>query len=468
MTEYKYTPLEYQLDDARFGIQNKKWGILHEPGVGKTFSILIFLTYLYEKFGYQSIVVMPPILLDEWDKKFKAYFSSDIKFVLYEGSVKERAAKLPSLKTCGIAICSYAIFTKEHDAIVKAMPKLNAIICDESKFIKSTGSKAFKAVQKVSKKLEYLALMNGTPVTKTPLDLFSVIQLINPNIYVTEKNFLRHHAVYSAGPQGFPLIVGWKNLDKLNMLVERFCRRKLKKDVLDLPEKHLIIKSFKLDPKHQKTLKEFWDFGFLEIDEENLLFAQASALAHKIRQAAIDPSILGLDGVSRYFEMLDMTIDDLGTEQSIIYAHYHSTSDAIQRFLSNKGLTYATVDGRGTPKSKAKALEDFRSGKVQYLVGNAQSMGIGLDLQHCRNVIYFELDYAVDNFWQGMDRVHRPGQLRESRIFVFVADKTPSVALVKSIMDNIDYVSEILKGRQTHTSFFEDAITIEDTLKWNI
>lgn len=468
MTEYKYTPLDYQLDDARFGIQNKRWGILHEPGVGKTFSILIFLTYLYEKYGYQSIVVMPPILLDEWRVKFKAYFSSDISYLLYEGTIAERKALLQKLPKVGLVFCSYIIFTKESEIMAKHMPKLNAVVCDESKFIKNTNSKGFKAVQKLSKHTEYLALMNGTPVTKTPLDLFSIIHLINPNIYVTEKNFLRHHAVYSKDAGGFPIIVGWKNLNKLNMLVEKFCRRKLKKDVLDLPEKHLIIKTFKLEQNHRKVLKEFWEFGFLEISSDELLFAQSSALSHKVRQATIDPSILGLNTRSSYFDMLDLTLDDLGDEQAIIYAHYHTTSDALQKYLSLKGLTYATLDGRGTPKSKAQALEDFRIGKVQYLVGNAQSMGIGLDLQHCRNVIYFELDYAVDNFWQGMDRVHRPGQLRESRIFVFIANETPAVALLKSIMDNVDYVSEILKGKQTHTSFFNDAITIEDQLKWKV
>lgn len=468
MTNYVYTPLEYQLDDARFGIQNKRWAILHEPGVGKTFSVLIFLTYLAEKFGTQSIVVMPQILLDEWDVKFKAYFNTDLNLTIYAGTPDERKSILKILPKATIVVVSYNIASKELIDLSKALPKLNAIAADESKFIKNTNSKGFKAFQKLANKLEYMVLMNGTPVTKTPKDLFSIIHLINPNIYVSEKNFLRHHAIYSKDDSGFPMIVGWKNLAQLNKLVEQLCRRKLKKDVLDLPEKHLIIKNFKLSQKHQKLLKEFWEFGFLELSADELLFAQSSALAHKVRQALMDPSILGLAEESAYFDMLDLIIDGIGDEQGIIYAHYHITSDALQKYFSNKGISYVVIDGRSSPKQKAKALEDFRTGKATWLVGNAQSMGIGLDLQHCRNVVYFELDYAVDNFWQGMDRVHRPGQLRESRIFVMVADKTPAVALLKSIMDNVDYVAEILKGKETQTSFFNDAITLEDTFRWNV
>jgi SNF2 family DNA or RNA helicase len=470
MTEYILEPFEYQMDDAKFFIQNKRGGILHEPGVGKTFSVYILLTYLAEKFEGQSIVVIPPILFNEWTRKFGEYFKSDRKVVCYRGTPNERKEILKTLKSADIVLVSYAIMAKEIQDLKANMNNLMALVADEYKFIKSPKSKAFKAFQKVAYKVPYLALMNGTPVVKSPLDLFPLVQLINPNIYVTEKNFLRHHAKYAKDATGFPVIIGWKNLDKLNEIVAKTCRRKLKKDVLELPEKQLIIKQFSLGEKHYKKLKEFWDLGFLElgIGEDEFIFAQASALLHKVRQATVSPEIVGVDEKSAYFDMLDITLEEIGDEQGILFAHYHTTSNLIRDYFDSRGITYGIVDGRVSPKDKDKAIADFKEGKVKWLIGNAKSMGVGLDLQHCFNVVFFELDYEVDNFWQGMDRVHRPGQTREPNIYVLVAEKTPAVALLKSIMENVNYVSEILKGNQTHTSFFEASITIKDQLSWKL
>ncbi len=169
---------------------------------------------------------------------------------------------------------------------------------------------------------------------------------------------------------------------------------------------------------------------------------------------------------STYFDMLDITLEEVGDDQGIIFAHYHSTSDALQEYFNSHDITFAVVDGRCTPKQKAEAIRAHRAGEVQWLLGNAKSMGVGLDLQHCHNVIYFELDFEVDNFWQGMDRVHRPGQTKEPNIYVFVAEKTPSVSLLKSIMSNVNFVAEILAGNQSHSSFFEDSITVKDEMEW--
>ncbi len=467
MTNYLLDPFDYQTDDARFIIQNKRCGILHEPGVGKTFSVYIAMTYLAEKYKGSTIVVIPPILFNEWTRKFKEYFESDLKVVEYKGTPPERKEILKTLGKADIVLISYAIMMRELPQVQAKMNNLMMLVADEYKFIKSPKAKAFKTFQKATYKIDYLVLMNGTPVVKSPADIFPLIHLINPNIYVTQKNFLRRHAKYMKGDSGFPVIVGWKNLDQLNKLVNKYSRRLLKKDVLkDLPEKKLIIKQFSLGDRHLKKLKEFWEFGLLELDNDELLFAQANALITKIRQYTIDPSPMEVKEKSTYFDMLEITLEEVGTDQGIIFAHYHSTSDALKAYFDARDITYAVVDGRCTPKQKDAAIEAHRAGEVQWLLGNAKSMGVGLDLQHCHNVIYFELDYEVDNFWQGMDRVHRPGQTISPNIYVFVAEKTPAVALLKSIMSNVNFVAEILAGNQSHSSFFEDSITVKDEMTW--
>ena len=91
-------------------------------------------------------------------------------------------------------------------------------------------------------------------------------------------------------------------------------------------------------------------------------------------------------------------------------------------------------------------------------------MGVGLDLQHSRNIIFFELDYEVDSFWQGQDRVHRPGQRNDVNIYVFLAKRTIAVKLFKSVVTNTNFVQQLL-NRENNSSFLSDAVITTEEIE---
>jgi len=478
MAEFKMEPFGYQMEDAKFILSDKRVGILHEPGVGKTFGVLIAAVYLAEKHNLQTLVVVPPILIEEWIDKANAYFDHSLTLVAYKGSPKERTNF--KLAKADIVICSYNILQREGysnakgKSIFERMPRLGMLVGDETKFIKNPKSKAFKAFQSIKHRTKYLALMNGTPVVKNPGDIFCIIQLINPNRYVTHKNFMTHHGKYIKNDEGFPLLIGWKRLDDIKAFLDVSCRRLIKKDVLDLPPKQLIVKMFSLEPKHYSVLKRYWETGLIELTENGIdlvgrplevIFDQAMSLAMKVRQALFDPSILGLDMESIYFEHLRHQLDELGDEQTIICTHFHNTLSMVKKVIEERGGTYSEIHGQISAVKKEKAKKDFKSGKVQYLLGNPKSMGVGLDFQQCRNMIFFEQDYEVDSFWQGQDRIHRPGQDRDVRYYVFLAKKTIAIDLMKSIMTNADFVKKLL-DKQSSSEFFDNSITEDEVAAW--
>ena len=478
MANFKLEPYDYQIDDAKFILSDKKVGILHEPGVGKTFGVLIAAVYLAETKNLQTLVVVPPILIEEWIDKANAYFNHNLKIVAYKGTPTQR--KQMNLAMADIVICSYNILQKEGFAIksgkdiYKRMPRIGFIVGDETKFIKNPKSKSFKMFQSIAHRVKYMALMNGTPVVKNPGDLFCIIQLINPNRYVTYKNFLNYHGKYVKTDEGYPILVGWKNLKAIKEFLDLNTKRLIKKDVLDLPPKRLIVKSFSLDTKHQKRLKQYWETGLIELTGSEIdlvnrpmdvIFDQAMSLMMKVRQALFDPKILGLNMESVYFEHLELLLDNLGDEQVIICVHFHNTLDLVKKLLEKREMTFSEIHGQISPKQKEKAKEDFKSEKTQVLLGNPKSMGVGLDFQQCRNIIFFELDYEVDSFWQGQDRLHRPGQNRDVNIFVFLAKNTIAIELMRSIMTNASFVKKLL-NKQTSSEFFNSSITLDEVAKW--
>jgi len=478
MASFKLEPFNYQVEDAKFILREKKVAILHEPGVGKTFGVLIAAVHLAQSRKVQTLVVVPPILIEEWIDKANAYFEHDLTLVAYKGSPTQR--KSMNLAQADIVVCSYNILQKEGYGlkngkdIYKRMPRLNFIVGDETKFIKNPKSKSFKMFQSISHRIEYMALLNGTPVVKNPGDLFCIIHLINPNRYVTYKNFLNYHGKYVRNDEGYPLLVGWKNLKPIREFLEVNSRRLIKKEVLDLPSKQLIVKSFSLEPKHQKRLKTYWETGLIELTENGIdlvdrplevIFDQAMSLMMKVRQALFDPSLLGLDMESVYFEHLELLLDDIGDEQIIICTHFHNTLELVKKLLEKRGMTFSEIHGQVSPKNKEAAKKDFKNKKTQVLLGNPKSMGVGLDFQQCRNIAFFELDYEVDSFWQGQDRLHRPGQVKDVNIYVFIAKNTIAVELMRSIMTNVNFVKKLL-NKQTSSEFFNSSITQDEVTKW--
>ncbi len=466
MTELALEPYQYQIDDMNYIIDLKQCGILHDPGVGKTFGVLMAMTYLIEMENVKPLVVVPPILLQTWYDKIYEYFHTNLKTVIYHGPKR----KSINFEKYDIVLTSYNIFQRDYNRFRDS--HFNMLVCDESQKLKigevkvspKTGNmNLFGCVQSFKRKVEYLVLMSGTPVTKYPVDAFYIIQLMNPNAYVTKKNFLKHHAVYAPTDSGFRIIVGWKNLETLNKLLGLYTRRLIKSEVLELPKKQLIIKQFSLSDKHRDKLKELWDFGFVEMSN-TAEFLDGMALMMRVRQAMMDPSILELKEKSAYFEMLDLLLEDLKGEQVIIYAHFQNTMKLLAEHLKD----YDFVELHGQSKKKDEAVSKFKSGEAQILLANPLSAGVGLDFQQCHNVIFFELDYVVDSFWQGIDRTHRPGQEHEVNVFIFVAKDTPAVSLVRGIRENINYLEQVLKGKEDQSIFWKNKITAEEAQSWTI
>ena len=474
MTSLAMDPFDYQLEDMKFLLAAGKGALLHEPGVGKTFGAMLAITYIAEKFGGKCLVVMPPILLKTWYDKFHEYFDTDLNILVYSGTPTER--KKIKLEAHNIVLVSYDLLQRDYQSFVK-IPWMSVTI-DESRYIKvgqTTKSKKtgrmnkYGCVQNLAYKAEYVTIMNGTPLTKSPADLFHIFQLINPAMYITMKNFLRVHAKYSKDDSGFPMIVGWHKLDALQARLDRFSRRMIKSQVLkDLPPKQLIIKQFDLDDKHQKNLKELLDFGFVELQDTNkeFLFLEGTSLLMQARQAMFNPEIVGVSGKSAYIHVLKDLLTDLGSEQSIIFAHFHGTINIIKELLEEMGLTYAELHGRVTAAKREPAVQAFKTKKAQVLLANPLSAGVGLDFQQARNVIFAELDHQVDSFWQGMDRVHRPGQTQDVNVYTLVARNTPAVALMRGIKTNIDYVAKVLAGKEDASVLYDNKITEKEIREW--
>jgi SNF2 family DNA or RNA helicase len=95
---------------------------------------------------------------------------------------------------------------------------------------------------KIAAGFAFRRLLTGSPVTKSPLDLYGQTEFLRPGLLGFDSfyAFQGRYAVLNKrtmGAKSFQQIVGYKNLEELTWRVDQFSFRVLKKDCLDLPEK---------------------------------------------------------------------------------------------------------------------------------------------------------------------------------------------------------------------------------------
>ena len=91
--------------------------------------------------------------------------------------------------------------------------------------------------------------------------------------------------------------------------------------------------------------------------------------------------------------------------------------------LDELGYTYAEFTGRLNQRKRQESIGKFRDG-TQFLIANKMCGAYGLNLQFCRNIIFYNNDFDFATRSQSEDRVHRIGQTQEVHIYDIVASDT--------------------------------------------
>ena len=137
-------------------------------------------------------------------------------------------------------------------------------IVDESTCIKNPKALQTKNVLRLSKNANKRWILNGTPITQSPLDLFTQCKFLSKdsipyNTYTAFKHTFAIEQTMTMGSRSFRKIVGFQNLEQLTKLIEPFTLRIKKKDCLDLPDKVFEKVAIEMTPEQARIYKSMKD-----------------------------------------------------------------------------------------------------------------------------------------------------------------------------------------------------------------
>ena len=264
--------------------------------------------------------------------------------------------------------------------------------------------------------------MTGTPLMNSPLDLYVILKWLG---YETHSfTAFKNHYCVMGGYGGYE-IVGYKNMDQLTAQVKEIMLRRLKDDVLDLPEKTYVDEYVEMSDKQSIIYKEVEmdikaNIDMVKFDNNPL------ATLIRLRQATGWTGILSSEiQESAKMERLEGLVEECisNNQKVIVFSNWTQMTDAISANLKAR-FTTSVITGETKDEVRQFIVDDFQNGNTEVLVGTIGAMGTGLTLTAATTVIFYDEPWNKALFDQAVDRAHRIGQKSNITVYSLMCKDT--------------------------------------------
>ena len=310
---------------------------------------------------------------------------------------------------------------------------------------------------KLAKDAKYRRILTGSPITKSPMDLFSQCAFLSDralgfNSYYAFQNRYALVQKRSMGTRAFQEIVGYRRLDELNEKLDQFSNRILKEECLDLPDKMYIRRDVPLTDEQKWIYKQMKKLALAKLDNGELA-TTASVLTQIMRLQQICCGFLQPDDGemqpienNRLNELLDITEELQG--KAIIWASYTYGIQQIASALRDRFGPEAVATYYGaTPQDERQDIVDrFQDpdSALRFFVGQPLTGGYGITLTAANTVIYYNNSYDLAIRLQSEDRAHRIGQQNKVTYIDLVSPGTIDEKILKALREKINLAGEVL------------------------
>jgi len=469
--KFKTKPYAHQITALEKSWNKEVFAYFMEMGTGKSKVLIDNIAMLYDKGKIDgALIIAPKGVYQTWsDIEIPTHLPShiEVKKVLWKSSFI-KGGKIVALEAdplfepgheLHILIMNVeALSTKNGVSFAETFLSCHKTLMaiDESTTIKNPDAIRTKSIVNLGRQAKYRRILTGSPVTKSPLDLYKQCEFLDPYLldYSSYYAFRTRYAVLKTanfGGRSIQLVVGYRNLDELSRKLEPFSYRVLKEDCLDLPDYVFTKRIIQLSPEQKKIYNSMKQIALAAMDGKVMTTATALVQLMRLHQitcghfTADDGSIKEIKN-----ERLDALIDILREveNKAVIWAHYrydiHAIIKAVEKeFGKDSYVTYYGDTPQSERQNNIKLLQDPNS-KVRFLIGTPQTGGYGITLTEANTMIYYSNGYDLEKRTQSEARINRHGQVRKMTYIDIIAQDTVDEKIVKALRKKIDIASQVM------------------------
>jgi len=465
--KFKTPPYNHQVKALELSWEKSYFAYFMEMGTGKSKVLLDNIAILYDQGKIDgALIIAPKGVVGTWyNQEIPTHLPDHIenKTVLWQANItKGQSKKLGTLFKTGedlhILIMNVEAFStsKGVDFASKFLNCHNTLMAvDESTTIKNPDAKRTKNICKLAPHARYRRILTGSPITKSPLDLYKQCDFLQPELlgHTSYYTFRTRYAVMRTanfGGRSIQIVVGYRNLEELSQKLKPFSFRVLKDDCLDLPPKTYMKRIVKLSPEQEKIYKQMKHLAMAEMEGKHMTTATVLTQLMRLQQincghfTADDGSIKDIKN-NRITELLD-TLEEIN-RKVVIWAHYQYDVETIVKHLKKEYGDNSVVTYYGlTPMSERQQnIEKFQNDeKCRFFVGTTQTGGYGITLTAASTMIYYSNGYDLEKRQQSEARIDRIGQHFPMTYIDLMVEDTVDERIVKALRKKVNIATQIM------------------------
>lgn len=477
----------HQRAGVKFLATAKRALLADEPGLGKTAQAIRALKEI-QKNGdevFPALVVCPSTLKHNWQREFEKWWPGvnvqvisgtavqrrkqfeqediDVYVINWEGLRSH--SKLAGYGSVALSRCEKCgghdskISETRCEAHLRELNEINfkAVIADEIHRSKDPKSKQTRALWAATGDAPIRFALTGTPIANDVLDLWSILHWISPEDWPSKTRWIDRMVNTMLNAFGGLMVLGLKPHmeSEFNATINPHMRRMLKARVLPwLPPVIFERRDVEMSTKQKKAYNQMQELMIAELEGGSSVVAPsvltqtirlhqfASSYAELVQDEATgeDKAVLVEPSCKVDALMSDIKSGDFGDDSVAVTAVSRQLIELLSARLTKEGIEHGLITGAQTEEERQRAIDDFQSGKIKWILFTVQAGGVGVTLTAARQLVMLQRPWSLVDYKQALDRVHRIGS--EVHDSILVIDYVTENTIEDRVLQVLDQKSE--------------------------
>jgi SWI/SNF-related matrix-associated actin-dependent regulator 1 of chromatin subfamily A len=439
-------PMEHQKIAVEKLLANDKFILADDMGLGKTTSAVIASL---ESKARKILIVCPASLKINWEREIRNY--SDRKVLIVEGR------KWGS--TFDFYIINYDIIKNYHttdksedsdDYKLLVNANFDLAIVDEAHYISNATANRTRLLNDVLETIPKVWLLTGTPMTSRPINYFNLLKIVESPLTLNWQSYVRRYCKgyqFNVGNRKVWNTSGASNLDELRERTKNLVLRRMKTDILDLPEKIVTPVFVELTSKmYDEELEEFTRISTDKKNDETITVTLNRLM--KIRQ------LIAYEKIPYTCELIDKCLEQ--GKKVIVFTNFTMSLDMLHEKYKKVSVT---LDGRMNKDKRQENVDRFQTeDKIKVFIGNIKAAGVGITLTSAEVVIMNDLSFVPADHSQGEDRAYRYGQQNSVLVYYPVFENTVEKIIYNILQKKKGIIDQVMGDGEYSESFSKDLL----------
>jgi superfamily II DNA or RNA helicase len=406
-----------------------------DMGLGKTLQILAVIeAFQREQEGAKTLVVCPASVVGVWLEQAQM-FCPDLRFAAYRGAAEKRREVLRE-GDWQVMVANYALIRMDIEELMAH--EFNMVVLDEAQYIKNPDAQITQAVKAL--KTKHTLALTGTPLENRLLDLWSIMDFLNPNFLGAKDMFVTRFD-------------GARGRHRLAERITPVILRRTKEAVApELPPRTEEVIRIDLPPQQRRIYEDQLAKARELLKTRGPIEILASLT--RLRQICCHPVLVD-DILSSESAKLDTLVEMLeeivaGGHSALVFSQFTTMLDLIRESLDTAEIPNMTITGNTPTHKRSELVKEFNEApENRVFLLSLRAAGTGLTLTRADYVFLYDpwWNPAVER--QAIDRTHRIGQDKPVFAYRLVASETVEEKVLMMQAEKSEMFEDVLGGTES-------------------